>query len=196
VTRLWFVEFAMLALLTSISLMVAITVSVKAMRAIRRAWYKSHFRSIEPALENYLLSGEPQSDLERLRPWQRDRFLSSLMVERIALLKGQSKESLVQLAADLELVERYLKALGSCRRWRRARAAENLGYFGGAKAAGPVSALLTDFGRCARAIMITCAPGEYGPWARSGNPTTCPPSSRPPATKPGQFVPRLPTRSA
>lgn len=151
-TGLWLVQFAIVASLTMISLIVAITVGVKALRSVRRAWYKSHYRSIEPALENYLLTGEPQPELERLRPWQRDRFLSTLMVERIALLRGDGKEHLMWLATDLGLVERYLGALQSRRRWQRARAAENLGYLGGPKAARPLSALLSDEDETVRAV--------------------------------------------
>lgn len=151
-TGLWFVQFAIFASLVLISLMVATTVGVKALRSVRRAWYKSHYRSIEPALENYVLTGEPQPELERLRPWQRDRFLSTLMVEQIALLRGAGKESMMRLAADLGLVERYLADLGSRRRWQRARAAESLGYLGGPKAAPPVSVLLSDEDETVRAV--------------------------------------------
>ena len=146
------VELAIVAMLALISLMVAITVSVKALRALRDAWYKSYYRLIEPALERYLLTTEPQPELERLRPWQRDRFLSALIVERMALLRGAGREYLMKLADDLGLVALYLGSLGSPRRWVRARAAENLGYFGGPGAAGPISALLADDDETVRAV--------------------------------------------
>ncbi len=138
-----FIQFSILTTLALTLLMVVVTVGVKVLRALRQAWYKSHYSKIEPALENYLLTGEPQLELEKLRFWQRDRFLSTLMIERVALVKGAGRDSLAQLAGDLGLVQRYLEALDSRRRWRRAWAAENLGYFGGPKAAGPISVLLS-----------------------------------------------------
>jgi HEAT repeat protein len=138
-----FIQFAILTTLALTLLMVIVTVGAKFLRTLRQAWYKYHYRRIEPALENYLLTGEPQPELEKLRFWQRDRFLSTLMIERMALLKGAGRDSLTRLARDLGLVERYLEVLVSRGRWRRAWAAENLGYFGGPKAAGPISALLS-----------------------------------------------------
>ena len=152
VGALGFVELAIVAMLVLISLMVAITVGVKALRALREAWYKSYYRLIEPALERYLLTTEPQPELERLRPWQRDRFLSTLIVERMALLRGAGREYLMKLADDLGLVALYLGSLRSRRRWKRARAAENLGFFGGPRAAGPISALLVDDDETVRAV--------------------------------------------
>ena len=139
-------------MLISILLMVAVTISIKALRATRDAWYKSYYRLIEPALERYLLTAEPQPELERLRPWQRDRFVSAIIVERIALVKGAGREYLMKLADDLGLVGLYLGALHSRRRWRRAWAAEKLGFFGGPRAAGPVAALLIDEDETVRAV--------------------------------------------
>ena len=139
-------------MLVLITLMVAITVSVKALRTLREAWYKSYYRLIEPALERYLLTNEPQPELEALRPWQRDRFLSNLIVERMALLRGAGREYLMKLADDLGLVALYLGSLHSRKRWKRARAAENLGYFGGPGAAGPIAALLVDDDETVRAV--------------------------------------------
>ena len=147
-----FVELAIVAMLVLISLMVAITIGVKAVRALREAWYKSYYRFIEPALERYLLTNEPQPELEALRSWQRDRFLSTLIVERMALLRGAGREYLMNLAEDLGLVALYLGALHSRRRWRRARAAENLGYFGGPRVAGPIATLLVDDDETVRAV--------------------------------------------
>lgn len=71
-------------------------------------------------------------------------FLSRLIVERMVLLRGARRGYLIRLAGDLGLVDRYLKALRSPRRWRRARAAENLGYFGGERSVGPLGELLSD----------------------------------------------------
>ena len=139
-------------MLAMISLTIAITVGVKALRTLREAWYKSYYRFMEPALEKYVLTGKPQRRIVRLRPWQRDRFLSALIVERMALLRGAGREYLMVLADDLGLVALYLEALRSRRRWKRARAAENLGHFGGPRVAGPISALLVDDDETVRAV--------------------------------------------
>ena len=147
-----FLELTIVAMLVSILLMVAVTISIKAVRTAREAWYKSYYRFIEPALERYLLTAEPQPELERLRPWQRDRFVSAIIIERISLVKGAGREYLMKLADDLGLIGLYLGALHSRRRWKRARAAENLGFFGGPRAAGPVAALLVDEDETVRAV--------------------------------------------
>ncbi len=147
-----FVELAILAMLVLISLIVTITVGVKVLRTLKEAWYDSYYRRIEPAIERYLLTREPQPELEVLRSWQRDRFVSALIVERMALLRGAGREYLMKLADDLGLVGLYLGALHSRRRWKRARAAENLGYFGGARVAGPIAELLVDEDETLRAV--------------------------------------------
>lgn len=67
--RLRFVELAIVAMLVLISSMVAITVSVKILRTLKESWYKSYYRRIEPAIERYLLTHEPQPELEMLRSW-------------------------------------------------------------------------------------------------------------------------------
>jgi HEAT repeat protein len=152
VGSLRFIELMIVAMLVLISLMVAITIGVKALRTLKEAWYRSYYRRVEPAIERYLLTLEPQPELEGLRPWQRDRFVSTLIVERMALLKGAGREYLMKLADDLGLVSLYLGALHSRRRWKRARAAENLGFFGGPRVAGPVAALLVDDDETVRAV--------------------------------------------
>lgn len=135
-----------------IVMMVIVTVGVKALRYLKVSWYKRHYRRTEPALENYILTGEDQPELSLLRPWQRDLFLSRLIVERMVLLRGAGREYLMRLAEDMGLVDRYLRALGSRRRWRRARAAENLGYFGGERTAEPLGEMLSDKDETIRAI--------------------------------------------
>lgn len=146
------VEWMIVAMAVSTTLLVAVTVGLKAVRALRQALYGSYYRRIEPALESFVITGEPQPELERLRPWERDRFLSTLMVERMALLRGAGRDYLFQLAANLGLVDRYLGNLRSLRKWRRARAAENLGYFGGERAVEPLGALLSDRDETVRAV--------------------------------------------
>jgi HEAT repeat protein len=139
-----FVELATVAMAGLIALMVIITLGVKAARYLKVSWYKRHFRRIEPALENFVLTGEDQPELSLLPPWQRDLFLSRLIIERMILLQGIGREYLMRLAREMGLVDRYLGAPHSRRRWRRARAAESLGYFGGEEAVGPLGELLSD----------------------------------------------------
>jgi len=146
------IEWMIVTMAVSTTLLVIVTVSLKGVRAFTRSFDKRYHRRIEPALEAFLASGGPQPELERLRPWERQRFLSALMVERMALLRGTDWDCLVQLAASLGLVDRYLKDLRSRRRWRRARAAENLGYFGGERAVEPLGAVLADRDETVRAV--------------------------------------------
>jgi HEAT repeat protein len=147
-----FIEFVTLIMVVLVMLMVVVTISLKGLRYLKASWYKRHYKRIEPALEKFMLTGEDQPELLLLQPWQRDLFLSRLIVERIVLLRGADQESLVRLAADLGLVNKYLKALKSRRRWRRATAAENLGYFGGKRAVEPLGELLSDEEETIRAV--------------------------------------------
>jgi HEAT repeat protein len=139
-------------MLILIALMVILTVGMKALRYLKVSWYERHYKRIEPALEKFILTGVAPRKLLLLQPWQRDLFLSRLIVERIVLLRGVVQESLMRLAADLGLVDKYLKALKSRRRWRRARAAENLGYFGGERVVRPLGELLSDEDETIRAV--------------------------------------------
>ncbi len=147
-----FIELVTIIMVLLVALMVVVTISIKAMRYLNASWRERHYKRIRPALERFILTGEDQSELLLLRSWQRDLFLSTLIVERIVLLRGAGKESLMRLAADLGLVDRYLKALNSRRRWRRARAAENLGYFGAERVVGPLGELLSDEDETIRAV--------------------------------------------
>lgn len=147
-----FVELATVAMAGLVVLVVIVTVGIKAARYLKVCWYKRHYRRIEPALETFVLTGEDQPELSLLRPWQRDLFLSRLIVERMVLLRGAGREHLMRLARELGLVDRYLRALHSRRRWRRARAAENLGYFGGEQAVEPLGELLSDEDETIRAV--------------------------------------------
>jgi len=149
-----FVELATVAMAGLVVLMVIVTVGVKAARYLKASWYKRHCRKIEPALENLVLTGEDQPELALLRPWQRDLFLSRLIIERMSLLRGVGREHLRRVAKELGLVDRYLGALQSPRRWRRARAAESLGYFGGEQTVEPLGELLSDEDETIRAVAV------------------------------------------
>jgi hypothetical protein len=63
-----FVELATVAMTGLIALMVTTTVGIKAARYLKVSWYKRHYRRIEPALENFVLTGEDQPELLLLRP--------------------------------------------------------------------------------------------------------------------------------
>lgn len=139
-------------MLILLALMIVLTTGVKALRHLKVRWYKKHFRSIEPALENFVLTGDDQPELSLLRPWQRDLFLSRLINERMVLLRGTGRQHLMRLADDMGLVDRNLRALKSRRRWHRARAAENLGYFGGERATAHLAGLLSDEDETIRAV--------------------------------------------
>jgi HEAT repeat protein len=67
-------------------------------------------------------------------------------------LSGAEKERLVRLADETGLVKNYFARLGSDNRWRKARAAENLGYFGGQEAVAPLAALLSNPDETVRAV--------------------------------------------
>ncbi len=146
------VQWAVMAMFALNVLVVLLTVVVKTARTVRLTWYRKHFERIEPAIENYVITGEDQPELEALRPWQQDLFVSRLIVERMALVRGSGKECLRRLAEHLGMVDRYLKDLNSRRRWRRARAAENLGYFGGERSISPLGKLLADPDETVRAV--------------------------------------------
>ena len=152
VGKLGFIEFTVVFMVALIGLMVIATVSVKAVRYLRESWFKSNFQRIEPALERFLLTGEDQPELAALSPWRRDVFLSRLICERMVLLRGAGRDYLMRLSEDLGLVDRFLKALSSRKRWTRARAAENLGFFGGPRCSGPLSRLLRDEDETIRAV--------------------------------------------
>lgn len=150
--NLTFIEIAVFVMAGLNVLMVLLTVGVKAARTLRLAWYRRHLKRIEPSLENYMITGEEQPELDALPSWQRDLFVSHLIVERMVLVRGSGKEYLMRLADRLGLVDRYLRGLNSRGRWRRARAAEYLGYFGGQRSVGPLGKLLADPDETVRSV--------------------------------------------
>lgn len=150
------VPYSMLLLLglmvVLIVCMVAITISIKSLLAVYGRWYKANQERLEPALEEFMVTGNPQPELQKTGLGALDRFLAPLMVERIGLLRGSSREQMAGLARELGLVEKYLSDLGSRSRWRRARAAENLGHFGGAEEVVELGKLLSDADETVRAV--------------------------------------------
>lgn len=144
--------WTLVALVAQTALIVLVIVRVKAGRRLKEAWHEEYYRRLRPALDRYLDTQEPQREISRLRGWQKDRFLAPLIVDRLMLLTGAEREDIIRLAHDSGLIDIYLRAVSSSRRWRRARGAEYLGYLGGADAAYPVSALLSDDNETVRAV--------------------------------------------
>lgn len=68
------------------------------------------------------------------------------------VLRGVEHEKMISLACRLSLVERDFERLQSQRRWQKARAAENLGHYGGLKGTEPLGELLYDEDETIRAV--------------------------------------------
>jgi HEAT repeat protein len=149
--NLGFIQLAVLILVGLNLLMVAFTIGVKAWRSIKERWTSAKTKKFESALDEGVTISQVPPELRRLRSWEQD-LLASLIIEYMALLRGAERDRLVQLAVEVGLVKTYLDQLGSRRRWRRARAAENLGYLGGSEAVGPLEQLLADPNETVRAV--------------------------------------------
>ncbi|WP_228282015.1 HEAT repeat domain-containing protein [Rubrobacter marinus] len=87
------------------------------------------------------------------RSWEWD-ILATLMSERLARVEriGAERERLSEAAVEIGLARRYAGMLHSPRRWYRARAAENLGHFGGEEAVALLGRLLDDRDETVRAV--------------------------------------------
>lgn len=131
--------------------MVALTLGIKAARTAQQRRTKASRERLEAALDESVATGETHPGLLDLGDRDLD-LLAILMVEYLALLRGSERERLARLAEEAGLVERYCRALRARGRWRRARAAENLGYFGGPRTADPISRLLKDRDETVRAV--------------------------------------------
>ncbi len=88
-------------------------------------------------------------------------LLAVMMIEYLSLLRGAERDRLVRLSQETGLVERSVAALGARGRWRRARAAENLGHFGGPEAVGPIVRLFGNRDETLRAVAAR-APARIG----------------------------------
>lgn len=143
--------WAILLMISLNVLMVVVTIGIKALRSISRRQTASSASKIEAALDESLETGEVHPDLRRLRGREWD-VLASLMVEYLSVLRGAERDRLIGTAREVGLVERYHARLQSRGRWRKARAAENLGYFGGPEATAPLVALLSHPDETLRAV--------------------------------------------
>jgi HEAT repeat protein len=130
---------------------VVLTLGVKALRSLRRSRTKARNRRLESLLNSFLAAGRVDNGLYRID--RRDaELLAILMVEYLSLLRGAEREHLVELAEEIGLVERYFAWLNARNRWRKARAAENPGYFGGPAAVAPLTRLLSHPDETVRAV--------------------------------------------
>jgi HEAT repeat protein len=132
--------------------MILATVGAKALRAVRERRLADRKKRLEPPLYDFLAAGEEVPRMLTQAKGEDGEVLSALIVELLATLRGADRERLVRLAGELGLVERDLTRLRSRRRWRRARAAENLGFFGGPDVAPQLAALLSDEDETVRAV--------------------------------------------
>ncbi len=132
-------------------LMVALTVGTKALRGLRGRRTKAITSKLESALDDSLITGKVHPDLLDLNDRETD-ILAILMVEYLSVLSGAERDRLVGLAAESGLVRSYFARLRSRKRWRKARAAENLGHFGGPEAVPPLTQLLGHPDETVRAV--------------------------------------------
>jgi HEAT repeat protein len=132
-------------------LMVALTIGTKALRGVRGRRTKASTDALESALDNSLITGEIHPDLLDMNDREKD-LLAILMVEYLSVLSGAERDRLVGFAEESGLVRSYFDRLGSRDRWRKARAAENLGYFGGPAAVSPLTPLLGHPDETVRAV--------------------------------------------
>ena len=131
--------------------LVALTLGTKLVRSITERRTKSRLQRLESALDSSLATGEIHPGLHRLDDRDTD-FLALLMIDYLSVLRGAERERLAALAEDSGLVREYFLRLRARNRWRKARAAENLGYFGGPEAVGPLTELLSHPDETVRAV--------------------------------------------
>lgn len=132
-------------------LMVVMTVGIKGLRYFQRRRTGARKRRVETALENSIFSRATDPALTNLGGGDLD-LLALLMIEYLYVLRGEQRERLIKLAEEAGLVQRYRKRIAARGRWRKARAAENLGHFGGPEMIAPLSDLLSHPDETLRAV--------------------------------------------
>lgn len=145
------VIIALLGIVALNVLTIVATLATKALRSRKSRQEKEARDRIEPALYEYLVLGEISQVLYQARANNPD-ILSSMIIELLTVLKGIEHDKIVSLAKKLGLVDRDFERLESQRRWHKAQAAENLGYYGGEKATASLSELLDDEDETIRAV--------------------------------------------
>ena len=133
-------------------LMVALTLGTKALRSFRKRRTGTKTRRLEALLDDSLAKMAVHPDLRRLGGRDLD-LLAPLMIEYLSVLSGAQRAWLAQLAEEAGLVRRYSGRLRSRSWWRKARAAQNLGYLGGPETVPPLAELLTHPQETLRAVV-------------------------------------------
>lgn len=132
-------------------LMMGMTVVLRMVRSVGGRRRQALLKEADALLEEVLAGGSVPEGLNALATRDPD-VLSEAMIRHLSLLRGAQRERLVELAAGLRLVDYYAGEISARSRWRRARAAENLGYLGGPEVVGPLSGLLSDGDETVRAV--------------------------------------------
>lgn len=145
------IAFAILLMVALNLLTVAATVGTKSLRTRERRRVRDLRERLEPALYDYLATGEVSPVLRQTSGRDRET-LTEMVVELLAALRGSEARRMAELAGELGLVERDLARLRARSRWRRAKAAENLGFYGGPEAAAPLGGLLREDDETVRAV--------------------------------------------
>lgn len=131
--------------------MVLLTLGVKMVRTIKQRGLEARSARLEAALDDLLLTENAGSELLHLKGRDMD-LLAVKLIEYLTLLTGSQRERLIELAEEAGLVRRFFWRLRSRNRWRKAQAAEGLGYLGGPKAVPQLTQLLSYEDETVRAV--------------------------------------------
>jgi HEAT repeat protein len=120
------------------------TATLRVWNARRTRWLEGKVEIFEPALYDFLNTGKVSPELKDARGRECE-VLSTLVSKLISVLPDeQDHRKLANLAEDLGLIRRDLNQLRSKKIRERARAAENLGFYGGPDVVGDLSRLLSE----------------------------------------------------
>jgi HEAT repeat protein/heme exporter protein D len=144
---IWFVV-AMIVLNVAV---IALTLGLKALRKVLRRRNARRRRELEAALDSTLDSGELDPSLRHLGGRDLD-VLAGMMAEYLMALRGAERERVVVLASAAGITQRAFRRLNAPGRWRKAAAAETLGYFGGRECVAPLARLLSHPDETLRAV--------------------------------------------
>jgi HEAT repeat protein len=124
----------------------AVIVAGKARREAREARERELRRTLEPRILAYAQEerGSIHAALGRAPTPAGLRVVEQVLLDHAQCVRGAALERLTRAFEDLGLVERYRRALGSARPWRRAWGAENLGLAGARHAAPDLARALED----------------------------------------------------
>ncbi|WP_228282444.1 HEAT repeat domain-containing protein [Rubrobacter tropicus] len=132
-------------------LMVLLTLGVKMSRTVKQRGLEARAATLEAALDESLLTGRADPELLNLKGRDMD-LLAARLIEYLTLLTGSQRERLIELAREAGLVRRFFWRLRSRNRWRKAQAAEGLGYLGGPEAVPQITQLLSYEDETVRAV--------------------------------------------